>query len=73
MPGIIDEEAIGVPYEKLDMILLALERGWESPRIGQVLEIEEREIGYVRGLMSRSGHMRRVYHPKEVSTSDVSA
>ena len=44
MPGIIDEEAIGVPYEKLDMILLALERGWERPRIGQVLETEEREI-----------------------------
>jgi len=44
VPGIIDEKAIGIPYERLDMILLALERGWESPRIGQVLEIEEREI-----------------------------
>ncbi len=63
VPGIIDEEAIGVPYERLDMILLALERGWESPRIGQVLKIEEREIGYVRDLVRRSEHMRRVYHP----------
>jgi len=63
VPGIIDEEAIGIPYEKLDMILLALERGWESPRIGQVLETEEREIGYVRDLVRRSEHMRQVYHP----------
>jgi NAD+ synthase len=71
VPGIIDEEAIGVPYEKLDMILLALERGWESPRIGQVLETEEREIGYVRDLVRRSEHMRQVFSLNEMSISDV--
>ena len=26
LPGIIDEEAIGISYEKLDLILLALEK-----------------------------------------------
>ncbi len=63
VPGIIDEETIGVPYERLDMILLALERGWEIPRIGQVLGTEESKIEYVRDLVRRSEHMRQVYHP----------
>jgi len=71
VPGIIDEEAIGVPYERLDMILLALERGWESPRIGQVLETEESEIGYVRDLVRRSEQMRQVFSLNEMSISDV--
>jgi NAD+ synthase len=63
VPGIIDEEVIGIPYEKLDMILLALERGWESLRIGQVLETGESQIELVRDLVRRSEHMRVVYHP----------
>lgn len=67
----IDEEAIGVPYERLNMILLALEKGREIPRIGQALETEEREIGYVRDLVRRSEHMRQVFSLNEMSISDV--
>jgi NAD+ synthase len=33
IPGIVDEDAIGIPYEKLDLILLALEKGWDNDTI----------------------------------------
>lgn len=65
VPGIIDEEAIGLPYEKLDMILFAIEKGWEIPRISQVVETGENEIGYVKDLVRKSDHMRRVFGPHE--------
>jgi NAD+ synthase len=42
LPGIIDEEAIGIPYETLDLILLALEKGWEEDQITEVLGIEDK-------------------------------
>lgn len=63
LPGIVDEEAIGVPYEKLDLILLALERGWEKAEIAQTLAIEEKRVMYVRDLVLKSEHMRKVYVP----------
>jgi len=31
IPGITDEEAIGIPYEELDLTLMAIEKGWELP------------------------------------------
>jgi NAD+ synthase len=65
LPGIIDEEAIGIPYEKLDLILLALKKGWEGDEITQVLGIEEKEIIYVKNLMQKSEHMRKLYVPED--------
>jgi NAD+ synthase len=63
IPGIIDEEAIGIPYEKLDLILLALEKGWGQPEIAGILEIEEDEVAYVNNLVQKSEHMRKLYVP----------
>lgn len=65
IPGIIDEEAIGIPYEKLDLILVALERGWEISKIAKLLEIEEHMVVYVKNLIQRSDHMRIIYVPDE--------
>ncbi len=65
IPGIIDEEAIGIPYEKLDMILLGLEKGWKSAKVAQLMNIGEKDVSYVRMLMERSEHMRNVYTPNE--------
>jgi NAD+ synthase len=48
LPGIIDEEAIGIPYEKLDLILWALEKGWEMGEIAKALEMEEKRVIYVK-------------------------
>ena len=63
LPGIIDEEVIGIPYEKLDLILLALEKAWEIVEIAKVLEIEEEKVVYVKKLIGKSEHMRELYIP----------
>jgi NAD+ synthase len=63
LPGIIDEEAIGISYEKLDLILLASEKGWEIAEIAQALEIEEKKVRDVKNLIQKSEHMRKLYVP----------
>ncbi len=63
LPGIVDEEVIGIPYEKLDLILLALEKGWEIGEIAKVLEIEEEKVVYAKKLIQKSEHMRKLYVP----------
>ena len=73
LPGIIDEEAIGIPYEKLDLILLALKKGWEGDEITKVLGIEEKKIIYVKNLMGKSEHMRKLYVPEGSSSISNSA
>ncbi len=64
IPGITDEQAIGIPYEKLDLILLALEKEWEIHDIARTLEIEESKVLYVKELIQKSEHMRKVYAPE---------
>ncbi len=52
MPGIIDdEEVIGISYEKMDLILLALEKGWKLADIVKTLGTEENEVIYLKNLM----------------------
>jgi NAD+ synthase len=64
MPGIVDdEEVIGISYEKMDLILLALEKGWKLSDIAKTLETEEDEVVYIKNLMQKSGHMRKIYKP----------
>jgi NAD+ synthase len=63
IPGLVDEEAIGVPYEKLDLILLALEKGWGLIKIAKALEMEEKKVVYVKNLIQKSEHMRKIYVP----------
>ena len=61
--GITDEQSIGVPYETLDLILLALEKGWDVGDISSALEIEEKTVYYVKGLTLKSEHMRKTFVP----------
>jgi NAD+ synthase len=63
IPGIVDEDAIGIPYEKLDLILLALEKGWDNDTIAAVLKVGTEKAEYVRNLAQRSEHMRQLYTP----------
>ena len=64
MPGIIDdEEVISISYEKLDLILLALEKGWKLSDIVKVLGVEKDEVIYIKNLMQKSEHMRKIYIP----------
>ncbi len=61
--GITDEQAIGIPYEKLDLVLAAVERGWETGEIAGALEMDEKTVRYVKGLTEKSEHMRKTYTP----------
>jgi len=64
MPGFADdEEVIRISYEKMDLILLALEKGWKLSSIVKTLEIEENEVIYIKNLMQKSEHMRKIYTP----------
>ena len=63
IPGIIDEEAIGITYNQLDLILLALEKGWSIAELSEFLEVEEEKILYVEKLIQKSEHMRGAYVP----------
>jgi NH3-dependent NAD+ synthetase len=47
IPGIVDEDAIGIPYEKLDLILLALEKGWDNDTIAAALTVGTEKVEYV--------------------------
>ena len=64
MPGLNDdEEVMGISYEKMDLILLALEKGWKIATIVKDLGIEEDRIIYIKKLMQKSEHMRKIYVP----------
>ena len=64
MPGLAnDEEVIRITYEKMDLILLALEKSWKVSDIVKALEIEKDEVVYIKNLMQKSEHMRKIYKP----------
>ena len=63
VPGITDEEAIGLSYEILDPVLLALERGWDGGRIAAALGVRDDMVERVAELVERTGHMRTVFIP----------
>jgi NAD+ synthase len=64
IPGLDDEEALGISYEKMDLILLALEKGWEIPDIVKALKIEEDKIVDIQNLIQKSEHLRKIFIPK---------
>lgn len=57
IPGITDEFALGIAYEKLDLILLALDMNLEMKDITRV-GVKQETIEYVKELVRRSEHMR---------------
>lgn len=60
LPGITDEDAIGLDYDKLDFILYALEKGKLNKinKIIKKLNVTQKEIKYVQDLAKGSKHMR---------------
>ncbi|HID10652.1 MAG TPA: NAD(+) synthase [Candidatus Latescibacteria bacterium] len=63
LPGIVDEEVLGLPYEQLDLVLLALDKGWGVRETAEALGLEEGKVEGVRAMRERSWHMRRVLVP----------
>lgn len=62
LPGITDEFALGILYEKLDLILFGMENKMSSTEIAKQLQIQEEVVNYVRELNIRSQHMRDTGH-----------
>lgn len=58
LPGITDEFALGLSYEKLDLILHGLERGRGPGEIAAEVGLGEEKVHYVQELMRRSEPMR---------------
>lgn len=52
-----------ISYEKMDLILLALEKGWKVLDIVKALKIEEDKVRQVNSLIQKSEHMRKIYSP----------
>jgi len=66
MPGLTDdEEVIRISYEKMDLILLALEKSWKILDIVKTLGVKEDEVIYVKKLIHKSEHMRKIFIPKD--------
>jgi len=63
IPGVVDEQAIGMSYEILDQVLDSLETGLKTKQVAQKLNLQEKEVEKVKRLMKRSEHMRQVYSP----------
>lgn len=57
-PGITDEFALQMPYEKIDIILYALEHNLENELLKE--GITQKEIDYVKTLNKLSSHMRAI-------------
>jgi len=58
IPGITDEFAIGIPYEKLDLILLGLDTKITMKEIAAKTDVKQETVEYVKELVRRSEHMR---------------
>jgi NAD+ synthase len=63
IPGIIDEEAIGISYDKLDLILLGAQTGWKTSELAKALGVEDKEVLSVKKMIEKSEHMRKIYVP----------
>ena len=66
VPGFTnDEEVIRISYEKLDLILLAIEKGWKLSDIVKAIKIEENDVIYIKNLIHKSEHMRKIFIPED--------
>lgn len=63
IPGLSDELAIGLPYRKLDLILLGLDKHYPLSQIITEAQVSMEEIEKVKELLKRSQHMREIYVP----------
>jgi len=58
IPGIADEFATGIPYEKLDLIPSGLDTNMSMKDIATKTGVKQKTIGYAKALVKRSEHMR---------------
>jgi NAD+ synthase len=60
LPGIDDEDALGIDYETLDIILECLELGWDAARVVQECGVPASQVDHVAEMVRRSRHLREL-------------
>ena len=58
IPGLVDEELLGISYKKLDLILFCFEKGYPTDRIIQISGATDEEIKKVSLYMKKSDYLR---------------
>jgi NAD+ synthase len=59
IPGLVDEEALGISYEKLDLILACSEKGYPTEKVMQLSGATEEEIKRISLYMKKSDYLRK--------------
>jgi NAD+ synthase len=60
IPGLTDEIVIGLPYERIDLILLGLDSGLTVEQIAKEVECDAKDIHYISTLVKTSQHNRNM-------------
>jgi len=58
--GQTDEEELGLPYEKIDIILYGIERKMEPEYIAELAKVDLKEVERIYGMVRRNEHKRRL-------------
>ena len=59
IPGIVDEEVLGLTYRKLDLILSCMEHGYANDKITKIYNFSEGDINRVREIVKKSEYLRK--------------
>ncbi|MHB1376899.1 MAG: NAD(+) synthase [Candidatus Humimicrobiaceae bacterium] len=59
LPGLVDEEALGISYKKLDLILYGLEKGFSTGEIINISGATEEDIKRVSLYTKKSDYLRK--------------
>ena len=59
IPGIVDEEVLGLTYRKLDLILSCMEHGYANDKIIKIYNFSEGDINRVREIVKKSEYLRK--------------
>ena len=68
LPGIVDETALGIPYEKLDLVLHALKEGLPQADIADRVEVSPAAVKRVKQLVELSERFRKTVPYPELAS-----
>ena len=58
VPGLNDEDALGITYKKLDLVLVGLEQGYSKEKIMDISRVSDNDIERVLEMINKSEVLR---------------
>ncbi len=58
VPGLNDEDVLGITYEKLDLVLEGLEQGFSKEKITEISGVSDNDVERVLGMINKSEVLR---------------